>query len=197
MAINCAGAVEYAAYDALYAEDSRGIKAGSVVVRDGGLGISHAERAGGVPVGRGFRFDWARMMETVEGGLNVSWYREFAGALYVIPFKGYTAKFCTSPIFMHSFVIFEQDVEEVLGVLLPEILHAKVVNHEGKRNGAGQVCPEARDVFGGSLPVGGRGRMLVLREQGHWLRVDNTSPLRFCRKPSHRGLQTAVSYTLV
>ena len=56
---------------------------------------------------------------------------------------------------MHSFIIFEQDVEVVLGVLIPNILHAEVVNHEGERNGAGGVCPETRGVFGRSVSVGG------------------------------------------
>ena len=42
---------------------------------------------------------------------------------------------------MYSFVIFLQDIEEVIVVLLPDILHAKVVGHEGKRNGVGGVCP--------------------------------------------------------
>ena len=80
-------------------------------------------------MGGEFRFDWAGVVE------------EFEDCMDVIPFQGYSAKFCASPIFMQSFIIFEQDVEEVLGVLLPDILHAKVVNHEGKRNGAGGVCP--------------------------------------------------------
>ena len=56
---------------------------------------------------------------------------------------------------MHSLVIFEQDVEEVLGVILPDILHAKVVDHKGKHNGAGGVCPETRGVFGRSVSMGG------------------------------------------
>ena len=53
-------------------EDAGGAKAGDVVVRDGGLGIGCAERAGGVPVGGEFRFDRAGMMKTVEEGLDVS-----------------------------------------------------------------------------------------------------------------------------
>ena len=56
---------------------------------------------------------------------------------------------------MHSFIIFEQDVEEVLGVLLPDILHAKIANHEGEHNGAGRVCPETRGVLGGGIYMGG------------------------------------------
>ena len=40
-------------------------------------------------------------------------------------------------------------------MLLPDILHAEIVNHKGKRNGAGQVCPETRGVFGGSVSVEG------------------------------------------
>ena len=56
---------------------------------------------------------------------------------------------------MHSFIIFGQDVEEVLGLLFPDILHAKIVDHKGKRNGAGQVCPETRGIFGGSISMGG------------------------------------------
>ena len=81
-----------------------------VVVWDGGLGISRAEIAGGIPVGGEFRFDQAGVMETVEDGFNVSRHREFAGALDIIPFEGYSAKICTSPIVMHSFIIYEQDV---------------------------------------------------------------------------------------
>ena len=56
----------------LYTEDVGGVKAGGVVVRDGGLGIVRAERVRGVLVGGKFRFDWAGMMETVEDGLDVS-----------------------------------------------------------------------------------------------------------------------------
>ena len=59
---------------------------------------------------------------------------------------------------MHSFIIFEQDVEEVLGVLLPDILHDKIVDHEGEYNGAGRVCPETQGVFGGSVSMGGKDR---------------------------------------
>ena len=40
-------------------------------------------------------------------------------------------------------------------MLLPDILHAKFVDHKGKRNGAGGVCPETRGIFGGSVYVGG------------------------------------------
>ena len=94
----------------MYTEDSGGVKAGGVVVRDGGLGIGRSERAVGVPVGGEFRFDRAGMMETVEYGLDVSRYREFAGVSYVIPFEGYTAKFCTDSVLMNSFIICEQDV---------------------------------------------------------------------------------------
>ena len=40
-------------------------------------------------------------------------------------------------------------------MLLPDILHAKIVDHKGKRNGAGRVCPETRGIFGGIVSVGG------------------------------------------
>ena len=40
-------------------------------------------------------------------------------------------------------------------MLLPDILHSEIVKHEGERNEAGRVCPEARGVFGGSVSVGG------------------------------------------
>ena len=43
----------------------------------------------------------------------------------------------------------------MLGALLPDILHSKVVNYEGERNGAGQVRPEGWVVFRGSVSVGG------------------------------------------
>ena len=56
---------------------------------------------------------------------------------------------------MHSFIIFEQDVEEVLGILLPDILHSEIVNHEGEHNGVGRVCPDTQGVFGGSVSEGG------------------------------------------
>ena len=39
-------------------------------------------------------------------------------------------------------------------MLLPDIIHAKIVDHEGERDGAGRVCPEPRGVFGGSVSVG-------------------------------------------
>ena len=94
----------------MYTEDAGGAKAGGVVVRDGGLGIGCAERVGGVPVGGKLRFDRAGMMETVEDGLNVSRHLDLAGALDVIPFEGYTAKFCAAPVLMNSFIICEQDV---------------------------------------------------------------------------------------
>ena len=40
-------------------------------------------------------------------------------------------------------------------MLLPDILHTKVVNHKGERNGAGGVCPGTRGVFCWSVSVGG------------------------------------------
>ena len=40
-------------------------------------------------------------------------------------------------------------------MLLPDILHAKVVDHEGERDGAGRVRPEARGILSGSVSVGG------------------------------------------
>ena len=40
-------------------------------------------------------------------------------------------------------------------MLLSDILHSGIVNHEGKRNGSGRVCPETRGVFGGSISLGG------------------------------------------
>ena len=43
-------------------------------------------------------------------------------------------------------------------MLLPDILHSEVVDHEGERNGVGGVCPETRGVFGGSVLVGGEDR---------------------------------------
>ena len=57
----------------LHAEDAGGFEAGGVVVRDGGLVISRAERVGGVPVGGKFQFGRAGVMETVEYYFNVSW----------------------------------------------------------------------------------------------------------------------------
>ena len=41
-------------------------------------------------------------------------------------------------------------------MLLSDILHAEIVYHEGKHNGAGRVCPETRGVFGRSISVGGK-----------------------------------------
>ena len=41
-------------------------------------------------------------------------------------------------------------------MLLPDIIHAKIVDHEGERDGAGRVCTEAQGVFGGSVSVGGK-----------------------------------------
>ena len=61
-------------------------------------------------MGGEFRFDQAGVMETVEDGFNVYRYQDFAGVSYVISFEGYSAKFCTSPILMHSFIICEQGV---------------------------------------------------------------------------------------
>ena len=43
-------------------------------------------------------------------------------------------------------------------MLLPDILHAEIVDHEGKRDGEDQVFPEAQGVFGGSISVGGEDR---------------------------------------
>ena len=49
--INCASVVKYASYDALHAEDTRGVEVGGVAICGGSLGISRAERVGCVPVG--------------------------------------------------------------------------------------------------------------------------------------------------
>ena len=73
-------------YTTLHAEEAGGVEAGGVVIWDGGLAISRAERLGCLPVGGEFWFDWAGVMAAVEDGFNVSRHREFAGALDVIPF---------------------------------------------------------------------------------------------------------------
>ena len=73
-AIDCTVVVKYAFHDALHAEDAGGVEVGGVVVRDGGLGISHTERSGGLTVGGEFRFVWVGVMETVEDSFNVSWH---------------------------------------------------------------------------------------------------------------------------
>ena len=65
------GVIKYVSYNTLYAEDSGGIEAGGVVIWDGGLVINRAERAGCVPVGGEFRFDWAGVVEAFEDCFNV------------------------------------------------------------------------------------------------------------------------------
>ena len=117
-AIDCAGVVDYATYDALHAEDAGDVEAGGVVVRDGGSGISRAERAGGVPVGGKLRFVRAGVMEIVEDGFNISRHCKFAGTSVLIPLEGYSVKKFTFPILMHCFMICEEDVYEVLGVII-------------------------------------------------------------------------------
>ena len=66
------GVLKYTSYDVLHAEDAGGVEAGGVVIWYWSLCISRAERAGCVPVGGEFRFDWAGVMEAVEDGVNVS-----------------------------------------------------------------------------------------------------------------------------
>ena len=61
-------------------------------------------------MGGEFWFDRAGVMEMVEDGFNVSLHRYFAGSPDVVPFEVYYEKKFTSPILMHSFIIFEQDV---------------------------------------------------------------------------------------
>ena len=66
--------MDYAYYNALHVEDAGGVKAGGVVIWDGGLGIGRSERAGCVPVGGKFRFDWAGVVEAFEDCFGVSWH---------------------------------------------------------------------------------------------------------------------------
>ena len=50
---------------------------------------------------------------------------------------------------------FASRVQEVAGMLLPNVLYSKVVDDESKCDWTGGVRPEARGVFGRSISVGG------------------------------------------
>ena len=70
--------------------------------------------------------------------------------------------------------------EEVLGVLPPHVLHAKIVDYQAEGDGAGDVLEEAGRV--GHLEVSGGGQPLLeqLVGEGSRLRksVDGTADLR-------------------
>ena len=59
---------------------------------------------------------------------------------------------------MNAFVICEQDVQEVFGVLLSNVLHTKVVNYKGKYEEVCRVHPETQGVSSRRVTMGGEDR---------------------------------------
>ena len=64
-------------------------------------------------------------------------------ALGVVPFQFNARKLVAFPI-NGNFVVFLEDLEEVIGMLLANILNAKVVHYQEKFDWAPLVAPEPR-----------------------------------------------------
>jgi len=80
-------------------------------------------------------------LELVKGGCNVAWHGQVDGAFDIVPFECYSTVEFSSPIFSDA-VVFADAVAEMISVLLADIFDSKIIDHEGKFNGAPFVTPE-------------------------------------------------------
>jgi hypothetical protein len=110
----------------------------------GGELLSRAIDDGTMFVWRVLGFGWHRMAMLAQDTLNVSFHQDATGALTmflgVVPFQVHSSKFGAIPVGGHL-VVFAKDCQEVLGMLLANILNAKVINDEDELDGAPLMAP--------------------------------------------------------
>ena len=74
------------------------------------------------------------VLEMLEGCLNIAGQRQVNGAVFIIPFEGNATVPLTFPIFHHRVSVFE-GLGEVLSIGFVNVLDAKIVNNQTKRQG--------------------------------------------------------------
>ena len=89
---------------------------------------------------------WAfgrRMLEFVQGCLEIFWHGDVAGACGIVPVNGESADDGTGPV-DGDVVEFLEGLDEVVRVLFADVFDPKVINDEGENDGLGVVLPERR-----------------------------------------------------
>ena len=89
---------------------------------------------------------WAfgrRMLEFVQGCLEIFWHGDVAGSCGIVPVNGESADDGTGPVDGDG-VEFLEGLDDSFGVLLANILDPKVVDDEGESDGLVGVLPERR-----------------------------------------------------
>ena len=89
---------------------------------------------------------WAfgcRMLEFVQGCLEIFWHGDVAGACGIVPVNGDSAVERNSSVDGYG-VEFLEALDEVVGVLFVDVLDPKVINDKGENDGLGGVLPELR-----------------------------------------------------
>ena len=81
-----------------------------------------------------------RMLEFVQGCLEIFWNGNFAGAFGIVPVDVESAEEGTGPVNGDG-VEFLEGLDEVVGVLFADVLDPKVINDEGENDGLGVVLP--------------------------------------------------------
>ena len=87
---------------------------------------------------------WAfgrRMLEFVQGCLEIFWHGYVAGACGIVPVYGESAEEETGPVNGYG-VEFLEGLDEVVGLLFAYVLHPKVINNKGENDELGGVLPE-------------------------------------------------------
>ena len=90
---------------------------------------------------------WAfgrRILEFVQGCLDIFWHGDVAGAYSIVPVNGESAEEGTSPVDGDG-VEFLEGLDEVVGILLANVFDTKVINYKGDNDGLGGMLPERRD----------------------------------------------------
>ena len=83
------------------------------------------------------------MLEFVKGSGEVAWHGQVNGSMDVVPFECDSTVEFSSPIFSDA-VVLSDAVAEMISVLLADVLDSKIVDHQGKCDGAPSVTPETR-----------------------------------------------------
>ena len=84
-----------------------------------------------------------RMLDFVKGCLEIFGHGDVAGACGIVPVNGESAEERTGPVDGDG-VEFLEDLDELVGIFLANVLDPKVINDEGENDGIGGVLPEHR-----------------------------------------------------
>ena len=82
------------------------------------------------------------VMESFEGFGNVFWHQDVDFSIFIVPINGESKVACSVPFFADC-VVFLEGIHQVLGMLLANVFHAKVVHDKAETYGAPIVLPES------------------------------------------------------